>query len=139
VPITHKHIMSGADPADPEMVGTSKWNDAHTNPLIADVSGLQAALDSKSVVVAAGTATFATSAIAAGGQSAAATISGAMTGILASDTVLWAYTSTPPAATSARLHINPVVGANSVSFTRTNPTASSITPTAMVINWKVVR
>jgi hypothetical protein len=141
--------MTGVDPTDPNMVGTSKWNDAHTNPAISDVTGLQTALDAKAAlnhvhagmgtVIASGTATFATSALTTGSQSAAATISGTMTGIQATDAVSWAYTTLPPAATSARLIVNPVVGANSISFTRTNPTAASITPTAMVLNWKVVR
>ena len=50
MPITHAHVMTGPDPIDPDVVGTSKWNAAHTNPDIVDVTGLTAALAGKSDV-----------------------------------------------------------------------------------------
>lgn len=40
--------MTGSDPADTNMVGPTKWNQAHTSPDIADVTGLTAALAGKS-------------------------------------------------------------------------------------------
>ena len=48
MPITHQHVLTGAEPTDPNMVGPSEWNQAHTSPAIADVTGLQSALDAKS-------------------------------------------------------------------------------------------
>jgi hypothetical protein len=40
------HVTVASDPQEPRL-GASDWNAAHTNPDIADVTGLQAALDSK--------------------------------------------------------------------------------------------
>jgi hypothetical protein len=47
MPIRHKFVSLAVDPADSSLVGSTKWNDDHTLPEIADVTGLQAALDAK--------------------------------------------------------------------------------------------
>lgn len=37
MPITHQHVMTGTDPLDPNDVGTTKWNEAHTLPSLAEL------------------------------------------------------------------------------------------------------
>ena len=47
MPITHQHVMTGTDPLDPNDVGTTKWNEAHTLPSLAEL-GAAAAVHSHS-------------------------------------------------------------------------------------------
>jgi hypothetical protein len=48
MPIRHQYVMTGSDPTDSSVVGTTKWNQDHTAPEIADVTGLVSALAGKS-------------------------------------------------------------------------------------------
>lgn len=90
-----------------------------------------------SVTLATGTATFATTAIAS--LACSATVTVAATGAATTDTIEWAYATAPSATTDGRLTINPWLTSGNVNFCRQNTTASSITPTAIVINWRVAR
>jgi hypothetical protein len=88
--------------------------------------------------VGGGAATFATTAIASGACSATVTV--AVSGALTSDSVSYpTYTTAPAAATDGRLIINAWMTSGNVNFCRENPTAASITPTAMVVNFVVTR
>lgn len=87
--------------------------------------------------IANGTATFATTAIASLACSATVTVAAAS--VTTADVIGWSYATPPSATTDGRLTINPWPTAGNVNFCRMNPTAASITPTAIVINWKVIR
>lgn len=89
------------------------------------------------VTVASGTSTFATTAIAS--LACSATVTTAATGAATTDTIEWAYATAPSATTDGRLTMNAWPTSGNVNFCRMNPTAASITPTAIVINWRVVR
>jgi hypothetical protein len=86
--------------------------------------------------VVSGTSTFTTTAVASG--ACQTTVTTAATGTATTDTIDWAYSSAPTAATDGRLIIQPYVTANNVNFMRCNPTAASITPTALTVNWRVI-
>jgi len=89
------------------------------------------------LIIASGTSTMASGAI--GNAACAAAVTTAATNALTTDTISWAYATAPSLTTDALLTIAPYVTANNVNFTRCNPTASSITGTAIVINWRVIR
>lgn len=89
------------------------------------------------MTISSGTATFATTAIAAAACSAVVTVAGS--GIATTDAVEWSYNAQPTAGTDASLIINSWPTSGNINFKRCNPTAASITPTAVVINWRVVR
>lgn len=92
--------------------------------------------------IAGGTATFATTPIAAGACSANATISatsGSLGNIGAADAVYAQSYKSAPGTTDGRFIINVQVAAGAITITRCNPTAASLTGTAIVLNWKVVR
>jgi hypothetical protein len=55
------------------------------------------------------------------------------------DAIEWSYATAPTLTTDALLTVAPYVTANNVNFTRCNPTNGSITGTAIVINWRVMR
>jgi hypothetical protein len=114
---------------------------AHTHTE-AEVTNLPADLAAKSGNIAQGTATFATTAIAAGACSASATIavaSGALANVVATDAVsALTYKSTVGVA-DGRLITNIQIAAGALTITRCNPSAASITGTAIVANWKVTR
>lgn len=42
MPITHQHVMTGADPVDANMVGPTKWNQIHTLPSVAELGAAAA-------------------------------------------------------------------------------------------------
>jgi len=89
------------------------------------------------LVVASGTATFTTTAVAAAACQTTVTV--AATNTLTTDTISWAFNSAPVAATDASLITSVWPTAGNVNFKRCNPTAASITPTALVANWRVIR
>ncbi|EFK96377.1 hypothetical protein LDC_1597, partial [sediment metagenome] len=67
-------------------------------------------------------------------------------GVAATDVVDWGFNQSPlgvtgynAASTSGCLVITAYPTANNVNFLVSNPTASSITPGALTLNWKVVR
>jgi hypothetical protein len=87
--------------------------------------------------IASGTSTMASGAITA--ATCAAAITTSATGVLTTDAIDWSYATAPALTTDALLHISPYVTAGNVNFTRCNATASSITGTAIVLNWRVRR
>lgn len=89
------------------------------------------------IEVASGTATFTTTAVAAAACQTVVTV--AATNTLTTDTISWAFNSAPVAATDASLITSVWPTAGNVNFKRCNPTAASITPTALVANWRVIR
>lgn len=94
--------------------------------------------------IANGTAVMGTSAIASGACATVVTSSG--TGIATTDVITVGFNSDPTAvtgygasATGAVLTIYPYPTTNNANFKVCNSTASSITPGALTLNWKVVR
>lgn len=118
-------------------------NKTLTNPTIAFIlnSGtltLPTATGTLGDVIASGTSTFTTTAVAAG--TCQTTVTTAATNALTTDVIIWDYASGPlTAATDGMLIIQKYVTANNVNFQRCNPTAASITPTALSVIWKVIR
>jgi hypothetical protein len=87
-------------------------------------------------IVASGTSTLGNSAIASG--SCATVISTAASGVLTSDRIEWAYASAPGTA-DGLLTLSPYVTSANVNWKLCNPTASSQTPSGLVVNWEVLR
>lgn len=88
-------------------------------------------------VIASGTATFTTTAAAT--LTCQTTVTVAATGALTTDAIEIAYASAPTGTTDGLLILSKWVTAGNVNFARCNPTAGSITPTALVLNWRVIR
>ena len=55
MPITHQHVMTGTDPLDPNDVGTTKWNEAHTLPSLAELGAAAAVHNHSGLAPSAGT------------------------------------------------------------------------------------
>ncbi len=94
-------------------------------------------------VVASGTAVLGTTAIGSGALATAVSVSA--TGVLTTDTIIFtpnadisAVTGYSPATTGG-LIIYPYPTADHVNFKVGNPTASSVTPGAVTLNWVVIR
>lgn len=93
--------------------------------------------------IASGTATLGTSAIASGASATVVTV--AATGVATTDVVGWGFNGSPIAVTgyvpsaNGMLTIIAYPTANNVNFVVANNTASSITPGAITLNWRVVR
>jgi len=87
-------------------------------------------------VVASGTATMTTAAIASGACGATVTVSAS--GVQTTDTIETAFNAAV-GANPGTLTLQKWVTANNVNFAYCNPTAGSITPTAATVNWRVVR
>jgi hypothetical protein len=94
--------------------------------------------------IASGTAAMGTSAISSGACATVVTVSA--TGVATTDVITVGFNTDPTAitgygasATGAVLTIYPYPTANNVNFKVCNSTASSITPSALTLNWKVVR
>lgn len=97
-----------------------------------------------SQTIASGTAVMGTSAIASGACATVVTVSG--TGTATTDVITVGFNGDPTAvtgygasATGAVLTIYPYPTANNANFKVCNSTASSITPGALTLNWRVVR
>ncbi len=88
-------------------------------------------------VVASGTATFTTTAVAAAACQTTVTVSATNTST--NDIIVWSFQTAPVTGTDASLIVNFWPTTNNVNFKRCNPTAGSITPTALVANWQVLR
>lgn len=95
------------------------------------------------VTIASGTATLGTSAIASGALASVVTV--AATGVATTDVIQWnpngdisAVTGYAP-VTDGGLIIYPYPTSDNVNFKVGNPTASSITPGAITLNWRVIR
>ena len=96
------------------------------------------------LVVASGTATLGTSAIASAASATVVTV--AATGVLTTDVIDWGFNANPNSVTgysaasaTGCLVITAYPTAGSVNFVVSNPTAGSITPGALTLNWKVTR
>jgi hypothetical protein len=87
-------------------------------------------------VVASGTSTLGNTLIGAG--ACATTVTTAATGALTTDAIEWAF-ATAPTTADATLNYTWYPTANNVNWKVCNTSAGGITPTAMVINWKVIR
>lgn len=87
--------------------------------------------------IANGTSTFTTTAV--GASACQTTVTTAATGALTTDSIEIAYATAPAAATDSLLVLNMWVTSGNVNFSRCNPTAGSLTPTALVLNWRVIR
>lgn len=95
-----------------------------------------------SVLVASGTASMGTSAIASGASASLVTVSAP--GVTTSNAIDWGFTVNPntvtgysAASTTGCLVITAYPTTDNVNFLVSNPTASSITPGALTINWWV--
>jgi hypothetical protein len=94
-------------------------------------------------VIASGTATLGTSAISSGAAASAVTVSA--TGVATTDVIDWGFNGTPAAVTgyvpsaNGMLTIIAYPTADNVNFLVANNTASSVTPGAITLNWRVIR
>jgi hypothetical protein len=95
------------------------------------------------ITIASGTAALGTSAISSAACATAVTVSA--TGVATTDTITTGFNGDPTAvtgyipSTSGMLAIIAYPTANNVNFKVCNNTASSITPGAITLNWRVVR
>lgn len=97
-----------------------------------------------SILVRSGTAAMGTSAIASGASATLVTV--AATGVLTTDVLEWGFNGNPntvtgysAASTTGCLVITAYPTADNVNFLVSNPTAASITPGALTLNWQVTR
>jgi hypothetical protein len=89
------------------------------------------------LVVASGTSTLTNSSIGSG--ACASTVTTSAPNVSGTDAISWSYASFPNAATDGRLILSASVSANNVNFSLCNPTASSLTPSGLTVNWAVHR
>lgn len=94
--------------------------------------------------IASGTAALGTSAIASGANATLVTV--AATGVATTDVIDWGFNQSPNgvtgynvASTTGCLVITAYPTAGNVNFLVSNPTAGSITPGALTLNWSVRR
>jgi hypothetical protein len=88
-------------------------------------------------VIASGRSIFTTTPVRAGACETTITMAAGAAAV--TDSIETAYASAPGAATDSLLILNKWVTSGNVNFSRCNPTGSSITPTALVLNWRVIR
>ena len=95
-------------------------------------------------VIGSGTAAMGTTAIASGASATLVTV--AATGVATTDVIDWGFNGNPnsvtgysAASTTGCLVITAYPTAGNVNFLVSNPTAGSITPGALTLNWKVTR
>jgi hypothetical protein len=107
--------------------------------IVSDGTNYQVVPDSPTISV--GTAALGTTSISAGTCGTATTVSAP--GVSTSDVITVAFNGDPTAVTgytpSAMLTIVPYPTANNVNFKQCNLTSSSITPSALTVNWRVAR
>jgi hypothetical protein len=96
------------------------------------------------LTIASGATAMGTSAISSG--SCASTVTVAATGVGTTDVIIYTPNATPTAitgygasATGADLTVYAYPTSGDVNFAICNSTASSITPSAITLNWRVVR
>lgn len=92
-------------------------------------------------VIASGTAALGVLGIATLSSAAVVTVSAP--GVLATDSIEWAFNAAPGSGYSgiatSGLFVLAYVSAGNVNFLVINPTAGSITPPAATLNWRVIR
>ena len=88
-------------------------------------------------VIASGISIFTTTPVPAGACQNAITM--AASGTATTDSIETAYASAPGAPTDSLLILNKWVTSGNVNFSRCNPTSNTITPTALALNWRVIR
>lgn len=88
-------------------------------------------------VIASGTSTLGSTAIASG--ACATTVVTSAPGVAATDAIFWSYASFSAPSTNGRVILNACPTANNVNFSLCNPSAGSITPSGLTVNWRVVR
>jgi len=84
-----------------------------------------------------GTSTMGTTIINAG--ACEATVTTAAAGVATTDTITWSYASFAAPTTDGVLILNAFPTSGHVNFSVCNPTAGNITPTGLVVNWRVIR
>jgi hypothetical protein len=96
------------------------------------------------VMAAKGTAALGTAAIASGANATTVTVAAA--GVATTDVIDWGFNTNPnavtgynAASTTGCLVITAFPTAGNINFVVSNPTAASITPGALTLNWTVVR
>jgi hypothetical protein len=87
-------------------------------------------------IVASGTSTLSNSSIGAG--ACATVVTSTAAGAATTDRIKWAYASAPATA-DGLLTLSPYVTSGNVNWKLCNPTASSQTPSGLVVNWQVLR
>jgi hypothetical protein len=87
-------------------------------------------------IVASGTSTLGSSAVTSG--ACATVVTTAASGVLSSDRIEWSYASAPATA-DGLLTLSSYMTSGNVNWKLCNPTASSQTPSGLVINWEVLR
>lgn len=97
---------------------------------------LQDATGSVSVTIVSSTSTLGNTLIGSG--ACASTVTTAAAGAATTDVIAWAY-ATAPTAADGKLILNAYPTANNVNFILCNPTAGGLTPTGLVVNWRVIR
>lgn len=141
-------VVNAGSAAHPTCVG---FRSDGTNYTIDDTvmgAGVAAALGNSvssaggfPLLIGAGTAALGTSAIGAGACGTATTVPA--TGVATTDTITVGFNGDPTATTgylpTAMLTIVPYPTANNVNFKQCNLTGSSITPSALTVNWRVNR
>ena len=88
-------------------------------------------------LVASGTATLGTTLI--GPTSSASVVTVAATGVVATDSIEWAFNAAPGTGYASGLFVQVYVTSGNVNFLVTNPTAGNLTPAAATLNWRVIR
>lgn len=108
-----------------------------------DAAGTALLGSGSTTTIASGTAALGTSAITSGACAAAVTVSAS--GVATTDAVIAGFNGDPTSttgfipSTSGMLTIIAYPSANDVNFKVCNDTASSVTPGAVTLNWRVVR
>lgn len=94
-------------------------------------------------LIASGTSTMGTGAISSG--TCATVVTTAATGVATTDVIIYTPNTDPTAVTgygpsaSGSLYIWPYPTSGNVNFKVCNNTSGSITPSALTLNWKVIR
>jgi hypothetical protein len=88
-------------------------------------------------LIASGTAVLGTALIPA--TSSATTVTVAAAGVVATDSIEWAFNAAPGVGYVSGLFVQVYVTSGNVNFIVTNPTAGSLTPAAATLNFRVIR
>jgi hypothetical protein len=88
------------------------------------------------VTVASGQSTLTRFAVNVGACTTAATMSAP--GVATKDAIIWSYAS-EPAIEDGNLILSAYPTSGNVNFKLCNPTAQTLTPSGLIVNWRVVR